>query len=67
MLTLLSPGPSDLFFTSGNFYVENVYPFGKSFEKFTVFLSQRDGPATAEQKGVHVDLCMEVLKNQYIK
>lgn len=47
--------------------MENIYSFGKSFEKFTVFLSQRDGPATAEQKGVRVDLCIEGLKSQYIK
>lgn len=49
------------------FSMENVYSYGKSFEKFTVFLSQRDGPATAEQKAVHVDLCIEGFTDQYIK
>lgn len=48
------------------FSMENACSFGKSLEKFTVLLSQRGGPATAEQKAVHVDLCIEGSTNQYI-
>lgn len=43
------------------------YSLDRRSERFTVFLSKRDGPTAAEQKGVHVDLCIEDLKNQYIK